>query len=240
MSPADFDDQAATSQGVLRTDLNNRHIQMIAIGGVIGSGLFIGTGFSLAVGGPGNLLLGFALIGVLLYFTMQALGELCVMYPVKGSFAAFSTRFIHPAWGFVMSWNYVMQWWIILPLEISGASICLQYWNHGINLSGFVALFLLGIVILNCFGVKGYGEAESFFSMIKVLAVCLFIVLGIVINVGGSPSRHVSYHATLITLRHLLTNVINHYSTYSMHSCPLCFLLLLLLTLSTVLIGTLP
>jgi len=178
--------------GEIRVDgvLSSRHIQMIAIGGTIGSGLFIGSGSALASGGPGNLLLGFLTMGVGIYCTLQALGELTSVYPIKGSFSAYSTRFIHPAWGFAMTWNYVMQWWATLPLEISGAVITLTYWSNDINLAGFITLFLIFVVVLNMFfGVKAYGESEFYLSIIKVFAVVIFIIVGIVINLGGSPSH---------------------------------------------------
>jgi amino acid transporter len=85
--------------------LKNRHLQMIAIGGSIGTGLFIGSGKALASGGPASLLICFALIGIMLYCTVHALGELAVLFPVAGSFAAYSTRFLDPAWGFAMGWK---------------------------------------------------------------------------------------------------------------------------------------
>jgi amino acid transporter len=85
--------------------LKNRHLQMIAIGGSIGTGLFIGSGKALSTGGPASLLICFALIGIMLYCTVHALGELAVLFPVAGSFAAYSTRFLDPAWGFAMGWK---------------------------------------------------------------------------------------------------------------------------------------
>ena len=161
--------------------MTSRHIQMIAVGGCIGSGLFIGSGFALSQGGtkilntmfycltglisykkimhfnigPGNLLAGFITIGAMIFCMMQALGELCILYPVKGAFASFSTQFIHPAWGFAMTWNYTLQWWAVLPLEISAASITIQYWWPEANLPGFVTLFLFLVIVLNLFGVRG-------------------------------------------------------------------------------------
>lgn len=80
------------------------------------------------LGGPASLLLAFALTGVMMYCTVQALGELAVLFPVAGSFAAYSTRFLDPAWGFAMGWNYAMQWLVVLPLEIVSASITVDYW----------------------------------------------------------------------------------------------------------------
>jgi len=80
------------------------------------------------LGGPASLLLAFTLTGVMMYCTVQALGELAVLFPVAGSFAAYSTRFLDPAWGFAMGWNYAMQWLVVLPLEIVSASITVDYW----------------------------------------------------------------------------------------------------------------
>ena len=93
---------AATAASPLVRRLKGRHLQMIAIGGSIGTGLFIGTGRALATGGPGSILIAYVLVGIMIFMTVQALGEMAVMFPVAGSFAAYSTRFIDPAWGFAM------------------------------------------------------------------------------------------------------------------------------------------
>jgi hypothetical protein len=118
----------ATAFSPLLRRLKGRHLQMIAIGGSIGTGLFVGSGKALAYGGPASLLLAFSLTGMMMYCTVQALGELAVLFPVAGSFAAYSTRFLDPAWGFAMGWNYAMQWLVVLPLEIVSASITVDYW----------------------------------------------------------------------------------------------------------------
>ncbi|KAI9171503.1 amino-acid permease-like protein [Paramyrothecium foliicola] len=173
----------------LARKLKGRHLQMIAIGGSIGTGLFVASGRALSAGGPASLLLAFSLVGSMLYCTCQALGELAVMYPIAGSFSAWATRFLDPSWGFAMGWNYALQWLTVLPLEIIAASITLEYWNSSITRAPFVTLFLLIILGINMFGVKGYGEAEFVFSLIKVVAVVGFILLGIVMNIGGTPDR---------------------------------------------------
>lgn len=94
----------------LSHSLKNRHLQMIAIGGSIGTGLFVGSGSALSGGGPASLVIDFGLIGIMLFCTVHALGELAVRFPVAGSFAAYSSRFIDPAWGFAMGWNYALGW----------------------------------------------------------------------------------------------------------------------------------
>lgn len=177
----------ATANSPLSRSLKARHLQMIAIGGSIGTGLFVGSGKALSTGGPASLLLAFFLIGSMLYCTIQALGELTVRFPISGAFSTFSSRFIDPAWGFAMGWNYGIQWLVVFPLELVAASITVQYWNQTINPAYWVAIFYLVIVLINMFGVKGYGEAEFVFSLIKVIAVLGFIIFGIVINCGGGP-----------------------------------------------------
>ncbi|EGX88092.1 general amino-acid permease GAP1 [Cordyceps militaris CM01] len=178
----------AHSGGLMRS-LKGRHLQMIAIGGSVGAGLFVASGKALAVGGPASLLLAFSVVGIMLFFTCQALGELAVVFPIAGSFSSWSTRFLDPSWGFAMGWNYAIQWLSVLPLEIIAASLTIEYWNDSVPRSVFVTGFLLVILTINMFGVKGYGEAEYVFSMIKVVAILGFIdrLLAIVLNLGGTP-----------------------------------------------------
>ncbi|KAH8647613.1 amino acid permease-domain-containing protein [Tricladium varicosporioides] len=187
-----FDHAAAaerTANSGLAKKLKSRHMQMIAIGGSIGTGLFVTSGAALSSGGPASLIIAFGIIGILMFCTVQALGELAVQFPVAGSFSAYSTRFLDPAWGFAMGWNYAIQWLVVLPLEIVAASITLQYWPgaQDTNAAAWVTIFLVVIVIINFFGVRGYGEAEFVFAIIKVTAVIGFILLGIVLDCGGGP-----------------------------------------------------
>ncbi|XWX01410.1 hypothetical protein V2A60_009438 [Cordyceps javanica] len=178
----------AQTGGLMRS-LKGRHLQMIAIGGSVGAGLFVASGKALAVGGPAALLLAFSVVGIMLFCTCQALGELAVVFPIAGSFSSWSTRFLDPSWGFAMGWNYAIQWLSVLPLEIIAASLTIEYWNDSLPRSLFVTIFLLVILTINMFGVKGYGEAEYVFSMIKVIAILGFILLAIVLNLGGTPDR---------------------------------------------------
>ncbi|KAK5064913.1 hypothetical protein LTR84_000747 [Exophiala bonariae] len=183
------------AEPALAMKLQPRHLQMIAIGGSIGTGLFVGSGSALANGGPGSLIIAYGLIGVMLYCVVHALGELAVAFPVAGSFSAYSSRFLDPAWGFAMGWNYALQWMVTLPLEIVAASITLEYWpgSRSVNGAAWVTIFLIVIIAINFFGVRGYGEAEFVFSIIKVMAVIGFILLGIIINTGGIPGDDRGY-----------------------------------------------
>lgn len=177
------------AEPALAMKLKQRHLQMIAIGGSIGTGLFVGSGSALATGGPASLVLAYGLIGIMLYCVVQALGELAVAFPVAGAFSVYASRFLDPAWGFAMGWTYQLQWAVTLPLEIVAASLTLQFWagSRSVNSAAWVTIFLVAIIIINFFGVRGYGEAEFVFSIIKVVAVIGFCILGIIIDTGGVP-----------------------------------------------------
>ncbi|ODQ78553.1 hypothetical protein BABINDRAFT_162759 [Babjeviella inositovora NRRL Y-12698] len=172
----------------LSRKLKGRHLQMIAIGSSIGTGLFVGSGSALHTGGPGGVLIAWFLIGIMMYSTVQGLGELAVAFPVSGGFNTYATRFIDPSIGFAVGWNYFLQFVTLMPLELVAASITIQYWNTTINPDVWVCIFYVVVITINFFGVKGYGEAEFVFSTIKVIAVIGFIILGIVLAAGGAPN----------------------------------------------------
>ncbi|GMG20456.1 unnamed protein product [Ambrosiozyma monospora] len=172
----------------LQRNLHGRHLQMISIGGSIGSGLFVGSGSALRVGGPASVLIAWTSCSLMMYCNIQALTEMTVTYPVSGAFVQYSSRFISPAWGFAMAWNYAFGWSISLPLEMVAASITIKYWNDNINPAAWVSIFYVLIIVINLFGVRGYGEAEFVLSSIKIIAIVGFIILGIILNCGGGPS----------------------------------------------------
>ncbi|MCO5598788.1 hypothetical protein L7F22_052887 [Adiantum nelumboides] len=178
------------SKTALKRRLGSRHMQMIAFGGSIGTGLFIGSGGVLSSGGPGWLLIDFILIGIMLYCVVMSLGEMAAVLPISGSFASYSTRFIDPAWGFAMGYNYWMQWFVVLPLELVAASIVLDFWpgSEKVTKGVYILIFILVITFINLFGVRGYGEWEFIASMIKIVTVVGFIILAIVIDCGGAPN----------------------------------------------------
>jgi len=169
----------------LQQGIKKRHLHMIAIGGSIGTGLFVGSGLALARGGPASLLICFALTGFMLFNVVYALGELAIIYPISGGIYTYSTRFIDKSWGFAMGYNYVLQWLVVLPLEITAAGLTVEYWQVNAHIALWITLFWVIIIILSLFGVWMYGEEEFWSSCLKLLAVVMFIIAGIVLNCGG-------------------------------------------------------
>lgn len=173
----------------LHRKLKSRHLKMIAMGGSIGTGLFVASGSALATGGPAALVLDFFIVGFMLFNVCMALGELAVTFPVSGSFAVYSSRFLDPAWGFAMGWNYALNSLITMPLELTAAGIIIDYWKTHVHLAVWITVFLLLLFIINLFGVRGYGEVEFFVSTIKVIAIVGFLLLGFVLIFGIDPHR---------------------------------------------------
>ncbi|RDW81326.1 putative Amino-acid permease inda1 [Aspergillus mulundensis] len=176
-------------QAELPRAMKTRHMHMIAIGGSIGAGFFVGSGGALSTGGPGSLFLDFFIIGIMIFNVVYALGELAVMYPISGGFYTYSTRFIDPSWGFAMGWNYVFQWAIIVPLELTVAGMTIEYWQVDVSVAVWITVFLVAIIIINIFGSLGYAEEEFWSSCLKLGAIIVFMVIALVLVCGGGPSN---------------------------------------------------
>ncbi|KAG7127930.1 Amino-acid permease inda1 like protein [Verticillium longisporum] len=174
----------------LDRSMKTRHLHMIAIGGSIGAGFFVGSGSAFVKGGPASVLICFSIAGVMIFNVIHALGELAVMYPVSGGFYTLSTRFIDPSWGFAMGWNYVFQWLIVLPLELTVCSFTVKYWNKDVSDAVWITLFWVVIIIVNIFGTLGYAEEEFWSSCFKLAAIIIFMIVAVVLICGGGPKGY--------------------------------------------------
>ncbi|KLN47584.1 lysine transporter [Providencia rettgeri] len=168
----------------LRRELKARHLAMIAIGGSIGTGLFVASGATVAQAGPGGALLSYAIIGLMVYFLMTSLGELAAYMPVSGSFATYGAKYVDEGFGFALGWNYWYNWAVTIAVDLVAAQLVMTYWFP--DTPGWIwsAIFLAIIFLLNFISVKGFGEAEYWFSLIKVTTVIIFIVVGVLMIFG--------------------------------------------------------
>lgn len=168
----------------LRRSLRTRHLNMIAIGGAIGTGLFVASGATISQAGPGGALIAYCLIGLMVWLIMQSLGEMAAYLPVAGSFGEYGTRFISPSFGFAIGWNYWFNWAITVAAELVAAALVMKYWFPETPSIVWSALFLLTLFSINALSTRAYGESEFWFAAIKVTAVIVFLVLGTAMIIG--------------------------------------------------------
>ncbi|EXH04835.1 amino acid permease [Acinetobacter baumannii] len=163
----------------LQRKLGARHLNMIAIGGSIGTGLFLASGSTIANAGPGGAFLAYSLIGIMIYFLMTSLGELATHTPTSGAFFTYGSRYVEEGFGFALGWNYWYNWAITVAFELVAVQFIMKFWFPDVPGFYWSALFLVIIFMINAMTVKGFGESEFWFSMVKVIAIVAFIIIGI-------------------------------------------------------------
>ncbi|MCY9593314.1 amino acid permease [Paenibacillus chitinolyticus] len=168
----------------LKRGLKARHLTMISLGGSIGTGLFLASGGAIHSAGPGGALIAYAAIGIMVYFLMTSLGELSAYMPVSGSFSTYASRFVDPALGFALGWNYWFNWAITIAAELSAATLIMKFWLPDSPSILWSLLFLVLMFSLNYLSVRGYGESEYWFALIKIVTVIVFIIVGILMIFG--------------------------------------------------------
>ncbi|MBV9914167.1 MAG: amino acid permease, partial [Sinobacteraceae bacterium] len=167
------------TQGLQRT-LQRRHMEMIALGGVIGAGLFVGSGVVVQQAGPAAIL-SFALTGALVVFVMRMLAEMAVALPALGGFYAYNRMALGEIAGFMTGWMYWYFWMIVVALEaVAGARLLMYWFPHAPPWSLTLAL-LVSFTLLNLLSVRFWGESEFWFATIKVLAIVLFLCIGVLV-----------------------------------------------------------
>ena len=181
--------RAGTSDdGGLRRALTNRHIQMIALGGAIGTGLFYGSAEGIKLAGP-SILLAYALGGVVIFFVVRAMGEMSVHRPSSGSFSRYANDYWSPRAGFVAGWNYWFNYIAVAMAELTVVGQYIQYWFPSVPAWASAAVVLLVITAVNLVGVRAFGEFEFWFAAIKVAAVVGMIALGLYVIAAGVNSN---------------------------------------------------
>ncbi|MGW3290861.1 amino acid permease [Streptomyces sp. NPDC001002] len=170
----------------LSPGLKQRHLSMIALGGVIGAGLFVGSGAGIAAAGP-SIVVAYTLSGLLVMLVMRMLGEMSAAYPSSGSFSAHAERAIGPWAGFTAGWSYWVLLCTAVGLEAIGASKIVTGWLPGTPEWAWVALFMTVFCATNLAAVKNFGEFEFWFATLKVAAITLFLALGVLAIAGALP-----------------------------------------------------
>ncbi|KAK6996015.1 amino acid permease/ SLC12A domain-containing protein [Favolaschia claudopus] len=174
-------------------NMKQRHIQMIALAGTLGTGLFLGSGKAIAIAGPAGALLAFIHVGTVSYCMLMSLGEMMCYMPITGGYIHFAERFLDPAMGFALGW---LQWYsgvVGLPTEIIGATLIIGFWEPNgsglpkAQLAGYITLLIVLCAAVNFLGVRWFGESEFIFAIIKILLVLGCIIGGLVIDLGAGP-----------------------------------------------------
>ncbi len=175
----------------LKRGLSNRHIQLIALGGAIGTGLFLGVGQAAILAGP-SVILGYAIAGLVAFFIMRQLGEMVVEEPISGSFSSFANKYWGPFAGYSSGWNYWILYILVSMAELTAIGKYVQFWWPEIPLWVSTLFFFAVINVINLASVKVYGETEFWFSIIKVVAIIAMIIFGTYLLLSGNGGERAS------------------------------------------------
>ncbi|KAJ2896714.1 hypothetical protein MKZ38_005284 [Zalerion maritima] len=176
--------------GQTKRGLSPRHVQLMAIGGSIGTGLFIGIGGVLSKAGPLSVFLGYLFWGILFIWpTNLCVAEMCAYLPIRGSIFELASRFVDPAIGFAMGWTYFYAGVMLVCVEYSAVATVMSYWNEDINPAAWIAMAMAVCIALNLVAVKWYGESEFIMASTKVILLFGLVLLTIITMCGGNPKK---------------------------------------------------
>lgn len=177
-------EEKQVGQGQLKRNLKQRHLTMIAIGGSIGTALFLSTGYALNQAGPGGIVGAYLVVAVMIYFIIMSLGEMATYLPCAGSFQTYCSLYVSPSFGFSVGWCYWFSWAVTVGIEVVAAAIVMNYWFPNVPSWIWSVIFVVIVVGLNLMSAKAYGEAEFWFASIKVIAVVSFLLVGVGMMTG--------------------------------------------------------
>ncbi|PTD11189.1 General amino acid permease AGP2 [Fusarium culmorum] len=187
---ADSENDGGNTDGLHRR-LNNRQVQLLSIGGTVGTGLFIGIGAGLAKGGPGSLLVCTALYAMVLGLTNNSIAEMNTYMPVSGGFIRLAGHWVDDALGFMVGWNFFLYEALLIPFEIVALNLVVSFWSDNVTQAGPTAGFIIAVIIaygvLNLLAVGVFGEAEFWLALGKVLLIFILFMFTFVTMVGGNP-----------------------------------------------------
>lgn len=169
----------------VKRGLKTRHLSMMALAGIIGPGLLVGSGGALASGGPAALIIGFGVIGILAFSIMQSLGELTTLYPSGGAFVSLSDRFVDKAFGVAVGWNYFIIWFAVLSNEYNAITSIFSLWSDKVPVWGYFLIFWTVFLGFQLIGVEAFGEAEFWLALVKLAGLVAYFLFSIVYVAGG-------------------------------------------------------
>lgn len=212
------DDAVPISDGGYRRGLKDRHVQLIALGGIIGSGYFLGTGEVVNQVGP-SVFIAYILGGLIIYLTMLCMGELAVAIPISGSFITYTADFISPTIACGVGWSYWISWVAYIPAECIAGGIIMQHFT-GIN--GYIWAVGFGLIItyINIAKVGTFGEIEFWLAIIKIMALMGFVALSILIFFG---IIHGPNQVVLLAESTFLTREASSPTVLQCYSLPWCY-----------------
>ena len=177
----------------VKRGLASRHVTMLALGGTIGSGLFIGTSTPLHEAGPVNALIAYFFFGILMFSVTQSLGEMATHTPVTGSFCVFNTRYISKSIGMATNWLYWFQWPITCAVELFAISEIMKYWTDAVPNWAWMIMFYVFLSCINLFPVRYYGEIEYWVALVKIIAIVGFIIYAFCMVCGAGKTGPVGF-----------------------------------------------
>ncbi|ROV90229.1 hypothetical protein VMCG_10244 [Cytospora schulzeri] len=179
----------------LRRALKGKHVSLISLASVIGASCFYGFGNALSEAGPVGALIGFGIVGFMVWALMQSIGEVTTMFPIAGGFIEHATRFVDPAFSFSMAWMYYFMWSVFLASELNGAIMIVQYWvpEEKFPFWGWILVFWIFFSFLTTLGVHIYGELEFYLGWFKICALALCFFLSLLYNVGAFGTGYIGF-----------------------------------------------
>ncbi|MDW8564050.1 amino acid permease [Staphylococcus shinii] len=190
-------------QTTFKRAMKQRHLMLLSFGGVIGTGLFLSSGYTLQQAGPLGTVLSYLVGSILVYLVMLCLGQLAIKHPVTGGFHTYASKYIHPSVGYIVAWFYWLTWTVALGSEFTAVGILMQKWFPEIPEYIFAASAIILVLIFNIVSTRFYAEVEFYFSMVKVITIIVFIILGICVILG---MIHYSGYEGINTITQRYTN----------------------------------
>lgn len=178
------------NENQFKRTMKTRHLIMLSLGGVIGTGLFFNTGYIIATAGAVGAIISYLIGALVVYLVMLCLGELAVAMPETGAFHTYASRFISPATGYTVAWLYWLTWTVALGSSLTAAGMCMQYWFPNIPVWVWCLIFCLVIFALNIITAQFFAESEFWFSIIKVITIVVFIIAGTAAIFGFIPMKN--------------------------------------------------